>query len=125
MGVAAAKESLHVFVSVETSRRRTSTIRCLDWLLEGSHKPTDVARVRFADTGDIKEIAALTNSDVRQLNEKEDEKQRQGGRPFWTGRNALTGGTLRIRARADRVWLTVLEEDGKLIVMVKTELFWR
>ena len=112
-------ESRKAWRQVDGEPRQHST----DWLLEDADKPTDVARVRFADTGDIKEIAALTNSDVQQLKE-EDEKQIRGGCSFWTGRNALTvGGALRIRARADRGWLAGLEEDGKWIVIVKTELF--
>jgi len=68
-----------------------------------------------------REFALQTRVTSRRL--KQDEKQIRGGCSFWTGRNALTGGALRIRARADRGWLAGLEEDGKWIVIVKTELF--
>merc|ERR1712136_251066 len=72
--VAAAKASQHVWVGYDAwSRKAWRQVdgeprqHSTDWLLEDADKPTDVARVRFADTGDIKEIEAGREANSRRM----------------------------------------------------------
>jgi hypothetical protein len=99
------------------------------WLYDEKAQPHDVAKVLFKD-GSIVEIAALTMADISSRAEARKAAaaaagplSRRSADRFWEAKHSKTDTLLRIRPRKDRQMLTMLYEDARMILGVKTALF--